>query len=214
MKDIVICCDVGSLGKMQPLFNSIHRHVDDARVWLICDEAVEAPVGVYKVGVLQKDSLPAARGPFSRITVHTYYRLYIDVVFPELSQCLYLDFDTLVVGDISSLWDKFSSRTCCLKGYSTYDGYVNAGVLFFRFTKACKAFLVQARDMIGKVGGKDDQDIINTVFRGHIEYFGPEYNTMVCGIPFDFNSARILHYMGKLKPWDIHPCFCRWFDYV
>lgn len=40
----------------------------------------------------------------SRITGHTFYRLFLDEIIPE-TKCIYLDFDTIVMDNISELLD-------------------------------------------------------------------------------------------------------------
>lgn len=208
MIPIVVCIDSQSVSVCRPLLRSIHRNIPMAEVYLITDTAIEDSL-VDHVAVLPVGALPRQDSPFARITVHTYYRFFIDVLFPELERCIYLDFDTLVLSDISDLLE---GDTWCIKGFSLNDtGYINAGVIAFNFTQECRRLLSVCR---GRITESDDQTILNEVFQGHIAYVGPEYNCFVCGIPLDGVEPKVLHYIGSSKPWRVDRRICRWFDYM
>lgn len=208
MIPIVVCIDSQSVSVCRPLLRSIHRNIPMAEVYLITDAAIEDSL-VDHVAVLPVGALPRQDGPFARITVHTYYRFFIDVLFPELERCIYLDYDTLVLSDISDLLE---GDTWCIKGFSLNDtGYINAGVIAFNFTQECRRLLSVCR---GRITESDDQTILNEVFQGHISYVGPEYNCLVCGIPMDGVEPKVLHYIGSSKPWRVDRRICRWFDYM
>lgn len=208
MIPIVVCIDSQSVSVCRPLLRSIHRNIPMAEVYLITDAAIEDLL-VDHVAVLPVGALPRQDGPFARITVHTYYRFFIDVLFPELEKCIYLDYDTLVLSDISDLLE---GDTWCIKGFSLNDtGYINAGVIAFNFTQECRRLLSVCR---GRITESDDQTILNEVFQGHIAYVGPEYNCLVCGIPMDGVEPKVLHYIGSSKPWRVDRRICRWFDYM
>lgn len=208
MIPIVVCIDSQSVSVCRPLLRSIHRNIPMAEVYLITDAAIEDSL-VDHVAVLPVGALPRQDGPFARITVHTYYRFFIDVLFPELERCIYLDYDTLVLSDISDLLE---GDTWCIKGFSLNDtGYINAGVIAFNFTQECRRLLSVCR---GRITESDDQTILNEVFQGHIAYVGSEYNCLVCGIPMDGVEPKVLHYIGSSKPWRVDRRICRWFDYM
>lgn len=208
MIPIVVCIDSQSVSVCRPLLRSIHRNIPMVEVYLITDTAIEDSL-VDHVAVLPVGALPRQDGPFARITVHTYYRFFIDVLFPELERCIYLDYDTLVLSDISDLLE---GDTWCIKGFSLNDtGYINAGVIAFNFTQECRRLLSVCR---GRITESDDQTILNEVFQGHIAYVGPEYNCLVCGIPMDGVEPKVLHYIGSSKPWRVDRRICRWFDYM
>lgn len=208
MVAVVLCMDAGSVPTVQPLLRSIRRNMPAATIFLLTDVLVEDPL-IDRVAVLPVSAIPRQLGPFARITVHTYYRFFIDVLFPELERCIYLDYDTLVLSDISDLLE---GDTWCIKGFSLNDtGYINAGVIAFNFTQECRRLLSVCR---GRITESDDQTILNEVFQGHIAYVGPEYNCLVCGIPMDGVEPKVLHYIGSSKPWRVDRRICRWFDYM
>lgn len=208
MVAVVLCMDAGSVPTVQPLLRSIRRNMPAATVFLLTDAPVEDPL-IDRVAVLQVSAIPRQSGPFARISVHTYYRFFIDVLFPELERCIYLDYDTLVLSDISDLLE---GDTWCIKGFSLNDtGYINAGVIAFNFTQECRRLLSVCR---GRITETDDQTILNEVFQGHIAYVGPEYNCLVCGIPMDGVEPKVLHYIGSSKPWQVDRRVCDWFAYA
>lgn len=208
MVAVVLCMDARSVPTVQPLLRSIRRNMPAATIFLLTDALVEDTL-IDRVAVLPVRDIPRQSGPFARITVHTYYRFFIDVLFPELERCIYLDYDTLVLSDISDLLE---GDTWCIKGFSLNDtGYINAGVIAFNFTQECRRLLSVCR---GRITESDDQTILNEVFQGHIAYVGPEYNCLVCGIPMDGVEPKVLHYIGSSKPWGVDRRICRWFDYM
>lgn len=208
MVAVVLCMNARSVPTVQPLLRSIRRNMPAATVFLLTDAPVEDPL-IDRVAVLPVSVIPRQSGPFARISVHTYYRFFIDVLFPELERCIYLDYDTLVLSDISDLLE---GDTWCIKGFSLNNtGYINAGVIAFNFTQECRRLLSVCR---GRITETDDQTILNEVFQGRIAYVGPEYNCLVCGIPMDGVEPKVLHYIGSLKPWQVDRRVCDWFAYA
>ena len=208
MVAVVLCMDARSVPTVRPLLRSIRQNMPAATVFLLTDAPVDDPL-IDRVAVLPVSAIPRQSGPFARISVHTYYRFFIDVMFPDLERCIYLDYDTLVLSDVSDL---LNGDDWLIKGYSLNDtGYINAGVIAFNFTEECRRLLCVCR---GRIAETDDQTILNEVFQGHIAYVGPEYNCLVCGIPMDDVEPKVLHYIGSSKPWLVDRRVCQWFDYM
>lgn len=208
MVAVVLCINAQSVSTCRPLLRSIRRNMPAASIFLITDDYIEDPL-VDRVAVLPVSAIPRETGPFARISVHTYYRFFIDVMFPDLERCIYLDYDTLVLSDVSDL---LNGDDWLIKGYSLNDtGHINAGVIAFNFTEECRRLLCVCR---GRITETDDQTILNEVFQGHIAYVGPEYNCLVCGIPMDGVEPKVLHYIGSSKPWRVDRRVCQWFDYM
>lgn len=189
---------------MNPLINSINKNVKDPRIYLICNEFVSVD-WAYKIAVLEDEKINA-KNPYTRITKHTYYRLFIDVLFPELDKCVYLDYDTLVLQDFSELLD---GDNWIIKAFIGNNIWLNAGVLAFNINNECKNLLKQCRSKIGDL--HDDQIIINDVFKDKITYISEEYNYMGKNIK---DGIKIVHYIGNVKPWNIGDKFILWFKYL
>lgn len=204
MTNIVLAMDSKSINHMNPLINSINKNVKDPRIYLICNEFVNVD-WAYKIAVLEDEKINA-KNPYTRITKHTYYRLFIDVLFPELDKCVYLDYDTLVLQDFSELLD---GDDWIIKAFIGNNIWLNAGVLAFNINNECKNLLKQCRSKIGDL--HDDQIIINDVFKDKITYISEEYNYMGKNIK---DGIKIVHYIGNVKPWNIGDKFILWFKYL
>lgn len=204
MTNIVLAMDFKSINHMNPLINSINKNVKDPRIYLICNEFVNVD-WAYKIAVLEDEKINA-KNPYTRITKHTYYRLFIDVLFPELDKCVYLDYDTLVLQDFSELLD---GDDWIIKAFIGNNIWLNAGVLAFNINNECKNLLKQCRSKIGDL--HDDQIIINDVFKDKITYISEEYNYMGKNIK---DGIKIVHYIGSVKPWNIGDKFILWFKYL
>lgn len=204
MTNIVLAMDSKSINHMNPLVNSINKNVKDPRIYLICNEFVSVD-WAYKIAVLEDEKINA-KNPYTRITKHTYYRLFIDVLFPELDKCVYLDYDTLVLQDFSELLD---GDDWIIKAFIGNNIWLNAGVLAFNINNECKNLLKQCRSKIGDL--HDDQIIINDVFKDKITYISEEYNYMGRNIK---DGIKIVHYIGNVKPWNIGDKFILWFKYL
>lgn len=204
MTNIVLAMDSKSINHMNPLVNSINKNVKDPRIYLICNEFVNVD-WAYKIAVLEDEKINA-KNPYTRITKHTYYRLFIDVLFPELDKCVYLDYDTLVLQDFSELLD---GDDWIIKAFIGNNIWLNAGVLAFNINNECKNLLKQCRSKIGDL--HDDQIIINDVFKDKITYISEEYNYMGRNIK---DGIKIVHYIGNVKPWNIGDKFILWFKYL
>lgn len=204
MVNIVLAMDSKSIKHMNPLINSINKNVKDPRIYLICNEFVSVD-WAYKIAVLEDEKINA-KNPYTRITKHTYYRLFIDVLFPELDKCVYLDYDTLVLQDFSELLD---GDDWIIKAFIGNNIWLNAGVLAFNINNECRNLLKQCRSKIGDL--HDDQIIINDVFKDKITYISEEYNYMGRNIK---DGIKIVHYIGNTKPWNIGDKFILWFKYL
>ena len=204
MTNIVLAMDSKSINHMNPLINSINKNVKDPRIYLICNEFVSVD-WAYKIAVLEDEKINA-KNPYTRITKHTYYRLFIDMLFPELDKCVYLDYDTLVLQDFSELLD---GDDWIIKAFRGNNIWLNAGVLAFNINNECKNLLKQCRSKIGDL--HDDQIIINDVFKDKITYISEEYNYMGKNIK---DGIKIVHYIGNIKPWNIGDKFTLWFKYL
>lgn len=154
-----------------------------------------------------------AESHIGHISGATYYRLALPELLPQYDQCLYLDGDIIVAGDIKSLLeisllDKYLIAGVRATGsifYKTKDKrkileeleipdlnqYVNAGVLLMNLKEMRKANLANTMiQMIPKEYTVQDQDIINIVCYDKILFLSPKYNAMPT---FFEHSESVLH---------------------
>ena len=145
----------------------------------------------------------------------TCYRLVLPELLGDVDRCLYIDADTLVVGDLLPLWEtdmegfyiagvlddiapvRAQTVGNHIPGIQTY---VNAGVLFMNL-KLMRADGVQDR-LLARVADYlvVDQDLLNVECYGHIRLLPPGYNC-IPGVRVD--EPKILHFLMRdyLRPW-------------
>lgn len=152
----------------------------------------------------------------------TYYRIFIASMFPEYTKALYIDCDTIVLGDVSELYH--TELGDCLIG-AVADGavaavpefrlytkevlgidaknYFNAGVILmnllqFRkdnfYEKFCR-LLKQYKFSVAQ-----DQDYLNVICKDRVRYIDEEWNKMPIGGETD-KKPKLIHYNLTMKPW-------------
>jgi len=147
----------------------------------------------------------------------TLYRLMLPEVLPDVKTCLYLDADTLIRGDISSLletdiggyylagvWDMgIESFTHHVEGLPNKESYINAGVLLMNLEMMREKNLQQ--ELFSKINNKyphSDQDILNVCCYGYIKLLPEKYNYFSYRDEFNFHTV-ISHFLTwpGLRPW-------------
>ena len=128
-------------------------------------------------------------------------RVALHHVFPDIDRILTLDLDTLVVSDISELWDiplgnNYMAGAIDVPLMGSDGTYINAGVVMWN--------LKQLRDGMGDRLIEElnthyhkypEQDAINMLCKGHIYLLNGKYNS---GTHSRTNgSPKILHFAGK-----------------
>ncbi len=104
-------------------------------------------INLSKICDKEFKSLPP---PTDAHTIETYFRLKLPAILPKIDKVIYLDADTIVVGDIEKLWDEklgdnillavedpkyiHESRLADL-GMKNNSPYFNAGVLLMNLAK-------------------------------------------------------------------------------
>ncbi|MDR2099707.1 MAG: glycosyltransferase [Campylobacteraceae bacterium] len=157
------------------------------------------------------------------ISIHTYYRFLLADILAKSDKVLYLDADILVQGDLLELWDSdiknvYAAGVSDLYidvidykkeiGFGKDDLYINAGVILFNLNAIRQdgmqeKILSAAKELSGKIRFQD-QDIINIVFKDKIKAVPDKFNFAVENTirhKERANSAHIIHFNGKGKPW-------------
>lgn len=136
----------------------------------------------------------------SHITSPTYYRLKIAQILPQYQKVLYLDIDTIVLDDLTELYDTdlgsnyiggvlaagYLIRAEKNKKYYESIGmpdmsnYINAGVILFNLELIRKDNMTEKMiDLASKNFKCMDQDILNLLFYGRIKHLNFKYNFLV-----------------------------------
>lgn len=164
----------------------------------------------------------------------TYYRMFIAEMFPEYDKAVYIDSDTVVLGDISELYrhelgehyvgaapDQVVVQTDIFGEYAQKvlgvdrQRYFNAGLLVmnckqFRKQKLLDQF-VELLHMYNFVVAQD-QDYLNVLCKDHVQWIEQQWNTEIFGtIAYGEEEFKLIHYNLAAKPW--HYDDCRYQEY-
>lgn len=154
----------------------------------------------------------------------TWYRLFIQSLFPMYDKILYLDCDIVVLGDISRLYNidlednlvagvlehfilnspVFSYYTKNAVGIDSGE-YINAGIMLidlkkFREQRIEERF-VELINTYNFSVIDPDQSYINYLCKGHIKYLPFEWNRTTIE-KVECEHPKIVHYALGLKPWN------------
>lgn len=157
-------------------------------------------------------------------TLTIYFRLFIPVMFPEYDKGIYLDSDTVVVGDISELYDTELGENLvgAVVDHSILDippfvkyveqaigidrcKYVNSGIQLMNMKKlrevqSDKRFLELMNtyhfDCIAP-----DQDYLNAMCYGKIKHLPEYWDAMPAEGKEPMQNPQIVHYNLFAKPW-------------
>jgi len=158
-------------------------------------------------------------------TKTTYFRLFIPNIYPQYNKAIYLDSDTVLLGDIAELYHKdmgnnlvavvpddiiqneeiFQEYVEKVVGVADYRKYFNAGVLVMnldemRKSKFQEKFLYLLETV--KFAVVQDQDYLNRLCKGRTKILENGWNRM----PVPNNKTKVeklnlIHYNLNYKPW-------------
>ncbi len=162
-------------------------------------------------------------------TKTTYFRLFIADMYPELDKAIYIDSDTVVLGNIAELYDTDigdNSIGACheqvmlqTEEYGRYveevcgidrELFFNAGVLLincvmFRERRIAQKFTELLYDYNFVV--TQDEDYLNVLCQDRVFWLDSSWNTEVFGtLPCPEEKINIIHYIMVSKPWHYHDC--------
>lgn len=162
-------------------------------------------------------------------TKTTYYRLFISEMFPEYDKAIYIDSDTIVLGDIAELFDHDLKDNYVAAAheqamvqedvYGTYvekalgidrQSYFNAGLLVLN----CREFrshhlLAEFVKLLGIYNFvvTQDEDYLNVLCKDKVLWLHSGWNTEVFGVlPCPEDEIKIIHYIMVSKPWHYNDC--------
>ena len=159
----------------------------------------------------------------------TYFRLFIAEMFPEYDKAIYIDSDTIVLGDISKLYNTdikdFYVGACHEQAmvqvdeYGTYvekvvgvsrHNFFNAGMIMincdqFRLHFVLDKFIQLLHTYNFVV--TQDEDYLNLICKDHVYWLDQKWNTEIFGeIAYPIRDAYVLHYIMVSKPWHYEDC--------
>ncbi|MBQ9714011.1 MAG: glycosyltransferase family 8 protein [Clostridia bacterium] len=157
-------------------------------------------------------------------TATTYFRVFIAGMFPQYDKALYLDCDTVILGDISELYNydlgnNLLGGAPCegVNSFDVYKRYVtevdglnpdyffNAGVILMNL-KAFReeGFYEQFADLLKKYKFSviQDEDYLNVICQDRVLRLPRAWNkTPVGPDKLSREELRLVHYIMTWKPW-------------
>ncbi|MBS2209958.1 glycosyltransferase family 8 protein [Carboxylicivirga mesophila] len=170
------------------------------------------------------------------VTIESYYRLLIPIIFNHLDKLIYLDVDTIVNTDLSEFYHsdiknhsiggipefygspEFSQKYYINNLNLSPKSYINAGILLFNLRKIRKQLDTYNASITQLAKLKllyQDQDILNLLFKGDILLLGHTYNYTYSKLKKGLVIAKpaIIHYT-LAKPWNcVKPFGDVWWNY-
>ncbi|GHU70423.1 glucosyltransferase [Clostridia bacterium] len=157
------------------------------------------PNSTIQTIVIGTDTLKEAVIKSAHLTVVTLYRIFLPELLPDVEKCLYLDTDTIVEKDLSSLYtwpigDNYFAGVRAAANFGTtqrtkermakigipsMNHYVNNGVMLMNLAKMREDGIEQRMlDLVPKGFECPCQDIMNKVCYGKVMTIPLHYNVM------------------------------------
>ena len=150
-----------------------------------------------------------------------YYRAFIARLFLQYDKGIYIDSDTILIGDIGELFDvdlgdkviaaRPDPKVANVPEFVDYvekaldvshRDYVNSGVLLLDLKKMRKLhYITKMTDLIKEDVDlvAPDQDYLNVILKGKIKHLSREWNCQPEGEEVD--GAKLVHFNLSKKPW-------------
>lgn len=154
-------------------------------------------------------------------TKTTYFRLLLPTLFPKLDKILYLDCDIVILEDVANLYnidvgDNLigASPDYAVNSVEEFAQYVenaldlpkiryfNAGIIIMNLKRMRETYFEQRvinliNTMTFMVA--QDQDILNVICKGQVQYFSWDWDAMPVGA--EIKNPKLIHYNLIFKPW-------------
>ena len=208
---------------LQTALASIRRYAHRVPpVLLLTPDPMMSPAGIdMVVPIVPAKFENAARCNFSMGGLSTYFKLALFGI-ERWKRIIYLDTDTLALGDLSELWDleRFADKaiyavreTAEMGPWRGALGKLNTGVMVVNAPLLDRRVYAEMLRLtrIDRSYDGGDQGIINSFLASHSREFEvgelpEEYNVFVNDRiarrwPTIGERARLLHFVGRIKPW-------------
>ena len=176
----------------------------------------------YLKAIIKYCARAKGAGDFFSLAVY-YYRFFIPRLFPMYEKAVYIDSDTILLGDAGELFDielddnqalaaMVDPKVEVIKEFRDYvekalgvphEEYVNSGVMLLDLKKLRKAHYLST--MVGLIEKYNadlvapDQDYLNVIMRGRIKHLDACWNAE----PVDVlpEGTKLVHFNLFNKPW-------------
>ena len=195
-----------------------NKHIDDINIYILGDglsddsiERLSKTADSYGRSITYLDTnklidtmkelgIPTYRGSYT-----ANFKLFVPMVLTEnIQKLLYIDSDTVVIGDILPLFemsmngmpvgmslDSLGVKHKALIGLSEEEGYYNTGVMLFNLDEwkkqMCTEKIIEHAQNVRAHYMSPDQDLVNVVLKRSIYRLGAEYNVQPIHIVYDYD---------------------------
>lgn len=175
---------------------------------------------IYYINVSDKILTTCPIKETDRISVATYFRLFIPELIPNEDKIIYLDCDLIVRHSLDELYQIDMAENYML-GVRDIDArlhmkrlktkrFINGGVQLINSQKLRENHTIN--DFVYFINNHSDQllthdqDVISAVLNEKLGYIHPKWNGQLGHLPKNLKNSQlsksyILHYIGKHKPW-------------
>jgi len=209
--------------KSEVHFHVIFSKLSDENKEKLSSLSERFPHGQWSFHRVEFDTSSFVLESIIHFTVDTYYRFFIPKVLPELEKIIYIDGDTVIVGDILELWNEnlegkivgvvqdVSSYThenrLKIFGLKHNWQYFNAGVLLLKLKEFGKLYTLETLptiigDLYKRFKDKNvfwlaDQEVLNYLFNGekYAKFLNLKYNL----IDQDHDVDSYRHFYGQIS---------------
>lgn len=177
---------------------------------------------LYMRVIMKYCSTKTGSGDFYSSAVYLY-RSFIARMFMQYDKAIYIDADTLLMGDIGKLYDidlgenavaaRVDPKVAASPEFTAYvekalgvpaTEYVNSGVLLMNLRKLRKLhYITRMTDLMKEYDASlvaPDQDYLNIILMGKILHLPAEWNAQF-GDEMSAKGVKLLHFNLSKKPW-------------
>ena len=177
---------------------------------------------IYLKAIIKYCARAKGAGDFFALAVY-YYRFFIPRLFPMYEKAVYIDSDTILLGDVGELFDVeldekqalaavVDPKVSVVPEFRDYvdnavgvphDEYVNSGVMLLNLKKLRKMHYISTMvNLIEKYNADlvaPDQDYLNVIAKGQIKHLDPCWNAEPSEkLP---KGTKLVHFNLFNKPW-------------
>lgn len=205
---IVLGMDAFSVNKMKIIVKAIKTHIPNAKIYLITDREVEVD-WADEIKIFLITGITNCGKKY--VTPHSLYPLYIDLLFPELEKCIYLEYDMLVLDDISELLEGDDWTLKAAKSINSNE--ISSGILVMnlkdeKFIKCIKRCRMNLKNELSC------GNIFNANFGNNITLLDKSYNVYSHNLYNSIKNPKIIHYSGQEKPFNVNKLWKHYYKFV
>lgn len=195
---------------MIPAVNSLVENSDVEKIYLFIEDDVfpYAMPEICEFRNIRNQTVFRKTGPnySSKWTYMSMMRVALPFLLPDQDRILYLDIDTIVVKDVSVLWNielddcYFAAAREPAKSRSDFI-YINAGVMMLNLEKMRDGLAEQMIDLLNKhFYPCKEQDLFSELCQGKFKLLRGDYN--VCDFTDMPRMSRIIHFAAlPIQEW-------------